>query len=39
MKRIFTVLAALVAGFGVSVSAEEYENVFNPHWYIQGQIG
>lgn len=39
MKRIYTVLAALVAGFGMSVSAEEYENVFNPHWYVQGQVG
>ncbi len=35
-KSIFSALLALSC---LAVSAQQVENVFNPHWYVQGQFG
>lgn len=37
MKKL--IFSALLAASCVAVSAQQVENVFNPHWYIQGQFG
>jgi len=38
-KKNSIVLAVLLALCGTGVSAQEFENEFQPHWYIQGQFG
>ena len=37
MKKL--IFSALLAASCVAVSAQQVENVFNPHWYVQGQFG